>query len=370
MAELVAFLEEEPAAEREDAREQCQRLKTCEAEDLWYLIEARPEFQTRELALLLAYESEEAASDDANRALLLARVAHRVAQLAGGGALEGLTLAIVANAYRVANEMEKAEKAFERALAFWQAGTEVERATLPGWRLLDLEGSLCRDQRRFPRALVLLDQAQAAAPPEHHPRILVKRAVTLEHMGDADGAIEVLKEAALLAESQGNSRLLFRIHANLGANLCHLGRYGDAEVLLPRIQELAAEGARKELDEIRIGWLRGRIEAGLGRAAEGRAAFDQVRRDFETRGMAYDYALVSLERAELDLREGRNAEVRALAEEMAWIFKAKGIHREALAALTLFRTAADREQATAELARRMVRYLYLAQHDPELRFVA
>lgn len=31
--------------------------------------------------------------------------------------------------------------------------------------------------------------------------------------------------------------------------------------------------------------------------------------------------------AELDLREGRYAEARALAEEMKWIFKAKGIHR-------------------------------------------
>jgi len=83
VAELVTFLEEEPSFEREDAREQCERLKNRDAEDLWYLIEARPEFQTRELALLLADESENAASDDADRARLLARVAHRVAELAG-----------------------------------------------------------------------------------------------------------------------------------------------------------------------------------------------------------------------------------------------------------------------------------------------
>lgn len=367
VAELVVFLAGEPADEREDAREQCERLKTREAEDLWYLIEARPEFQTRELALLLAFESAEAASDDAGRALLLARVAHRVAQLAGGGALEGVTLALVGNAHRVANQLEEAADALERGLALWQAGEEAERATLPGWRLLDLEASFRRDQRQFAPALELLSEAQAAAPPEDLPRILVKRAVTLEHMGDFEGAIELLEEAALLVDGRREPRLPLKIYFNLGANLCHLGRHGDAEELLPKIQELAA-GAPKQLDEIRMVWLRARIDAGLGRAAEARAAFDQVRKDFESREMAYDYALASLERAELDLREERHAEVKSLAEEMAWIFKKKGIHREALAALTLFRTAAAREQATAGLAGRMVRFLYRAQHDPDLKF--
>lgn len=369
VVELGAYLEEEPADEREEAREQCERLKALEAEDLWYLIEARPEFQTRELALLLAYESEEAASDDADRALFLARVAHRVAELAGGGAIEGVTLALVANAHRVGNQLVEAQGAMKSALKHWWRGEEAERASLPGWWLLDREASLSRDERQFSLALKQLAEAQAVASPEAIARILVNKAVTLEHMGNFEGAIEVLQEAALRVDALREPRLPLKIYFNLGANLCHLERYGDAEELLPRIDELAG-GSRKELDEIRIGWLRGRIDAGLGRAAEGRAAFDQVRRDFEKRGMAYDYALVSLERAELDLREGRNAEVRALAEEMAWIFKAKGIHREALAALTLFRTAAAREQATAELARRMVRFLYLAQHDPELRFEA
>jgi tetratricopeptide (TPR) repeat protein len=370
VAELVAFLEGEPADEREDAREQCERLKTREAEDLWYLIEARPEFQTRELALLLAYESEEAASDDAGRALLLARVARRVAQLAGGGALEGVILALIANAHRVANQLEEAQSALTSALRHWREGEEAEQASLPGWWILDREASLSRDQRRFPRALALLAEAQEAAPPEATARILVNRAVTLEHMGNFEGAIEVLEEAALRVDGRREPRLPLKIYFNLGANLCHLGRHGDAEELLPKIQELATEGVRKELDEIRMVWLRARIDAGLGRAAEARAAFDQVRRDFEKREMAYDYALASLERAELDLREERHAEVKSLAEEMAWIFKKKGIHREALAALTLFRTAAVREQATAGLAGRMVRFLYRAQHDPDLKFEA
>jgi hypothetical protein len=68
------------------------------------------------------------------------------------------------------------------------------------------------------------------------------------------------------------------------------------------------------------------------------------------------------------LDQNRTAQVRALAEEMAWIFRAQGINREALAALRIFCDAAEREAASLELARSVVRFLHRAQYDPELRF--
>jgi hypothetical protein len=42
------------------------------------------------------------------------------------------------------------------------------------------------------------------------------------------------------------------------------------------------------------------------------------------------------------LEQGRNAEVRKLAEQMLWIFQDKKIHREALASLTIFCEASRR----------------------------
>ncbi len=51
-----------------------------------------------------------------------------------------------------------------------------------------------------------------------------------------------------------------------------------------------------------------------------------------------------------------------------WIFKAQGVHREALAALRLFYEAARKEETTAELARDLVDYLKKARYHPELRF--
>jgi hypothetical protein len=112
------------------------------------------------------------------------------------------------------------------------------------------------------------------------------------------------------------------------------------------------------------------VDAGLGRIAAARTAFDQVRQGFKAREMDYDYALVTLDLAALLLGQARAAEVSAFAEEMVRIFAGQKIHREALAALTLFCEAARQEEATVDLARRLIAYLHRARNDPRLRFEA
>jgi hypothetical protein len=57
-----------------------------------------------------------------------------------------------------------------------------------------------------------------------------------------------------------------------------------------------------------------------------------------------------------------------LAQGLAAVFKSEGVHREALAALRLFREAAERETATPELTRNVLRYLFRARYDQGLRF--
>jgi hypothetical protein len=86
--------------------------------------------------------------------------------------------------------------------------------------------------------------------------------------------------------------------------------------------------------------------------------------------MDYDTALVSLELASIYAREGSTDQVKTLGRHMTPIFQAKAIHREALAALALFREAAESERLTAELAQLLLDFLHRARHNPELRFVA
>jgi hypothetical protein len=52
------------------------------------------------------------------------------------------------------------------------------------------------------------------------------------------------------------------------------------------------------------------------------------------------------------------------------IFEAEDIHREALAALEVFRQAAVQGRATAELVDRVAFYLEAARKNPDLKFEA
>ena len=109
---------------------------------------------------------------------------------------------------------------------------------------------------------------------------------------------------------------------------------------------------------------------GLGRTQQGIDHLSQVRAEFVSRKIWFDAALVTLELAVVFLRQGRTDMVKTLAVHLGPIFKANGVHREAMAALTLFRKAADQEKVTLDLAESLVAFLRKAQHDPELKFEA
>jgi hypothetical protein len=86
--------------------------------------------------------------------------------------------------------------------------------------------------------------------------------------------------------------------------------------------------------------------------------------------MWYDVALADLEIAPFLLAEGSTEEVKAMAAELAEAFRQRGVHPEAQKAMQLFKDAADKEEATAELAGKVLSYLFRAEHQPELAFAA
>jgi hypothetical protein len=134
--------------------------------------------------------------------------------------------------------------------------------------------------------------------------------------------------------------------------------------MLPEVKLLS----RKELDRIRLRWTEGRIAAGLGRIQQGIDLLTQVRAEFVSRKIWFDAALVTLELAVVFLRQGRTDMVKTLAIHLTPIFQSNGVQKEALAALTLCRKAAEQEKVTLDLAERLVAFLRKAQHDPELKF--
>ncbi|HEY3567785.1 MAG TPA: hypothetical protein VGP73_07610 [Thermoanaerobaculia bacterium] len=355
--------------DRQRAAELFRRLEGLPQPARLALVEVSEDHWSWALCERVCEASEREASRNVERSAAWAYLARRIAERVRGpeewrDRLRGYAAAHVANVLRVSGDLSSAEVAMEDAKRLWHGGSDPAGVLDPG-RLLDLEASLRRAQRRLPEALALLDEATAVG---HRPeRALLKKGYTFEVMGEYERAVETLLRAAPLILQKEDLRLESILSGNLALNYCHLGRFEEAALLASRVRAAALETG-DEIEVLRMTWVQGRISAGLGRTEEARRLLAQARREFTARGMEYDVALTLLEESALLLDQGRTAEVKAVARELAVIFGSKGVHREAQAALRLFQEAAEREQATAELARRVLGYLFRARHNPGLRF--
>ncbi|MFL6262172.1 MAG: helix-turn-helix domain-containing protein [Thermoanaerobaculia bacterium] len=359
---------------RQQARTLWERLKPRDAAQRRLLVEKVAEFRNWALCELLCEESVKAAGDSADRALDLANLALRVAELAPGEEawrqrVQGYAWAHVGNAWRVKGDLPASDEAFARCQKLWSAGASGDSGLLNEARVLGLEASLRRAQIRFEEAQDLLDQALAVDKGGEAKYLLLSKAKLLEETDNFTGAVAALQKAVPIVESEGETRFLLLLRHNLAVSLCSLGRYGEVWELLPEIEALAAK-VGNDLDELRLHWLKGRLFAGLGWREEAAKAFFFVKDGLISRGIVYDAALVSLELATVYLEGGRLEEVKDLARQMASVFQLQGIHREALAALRLFRDAAERKTVTLELARSLICYLKRAQGSPGLKFEA
>jgi tetratricopeptide (TPR) repeat protein len=361
-----------PSAEdRQKAESQWKRLEALKPDQRLAVVRADDELQNWALSERVCQESVRQASRKVEASAALARLGQEIAERVRGPegfcrCLQGQAAAHGSNALRVVGELEAARVVLEKAKAQWASGSDPFGLLDPG-RLLDLEASLCRAERRFHEAVALLDQALAVS---HCPeRVLIKKGFTLEVMGEYDRSIEALLQAIPRIDRQAEPRLWNIAHLNLANNYIHLGRFGEAVQLVEEVRPRAQESG-DEIDLIRIGWLEGRLAAGLGRNEEARQLFQQARREFAALKMWHNVALALLEEAVVLLEQGQNAEVKELALGLHQVFESKRIHREAMAALHLFEEAARREAATAELGRSVLRYLFRAQHDKGLRFEA
>jgi len=374
LAEYLRQARTEQAQEdRRQAAELWERLKGRSRSARIALVEEDPKYQSWALVEKLCTESVRAAAGVPRVAVELAELALRVAERVTGDAvwrslLAGYAWAHIGNARRVASNLPGAEEAFRLAWKLWKEGSAADIGLLDGSRLFDLEASLLRDQRKMAAALERLEQALAMHPAgERRGRILLKKGTILEQMGSYEAAVEAFQEAAPWIDRVREPRDFCVLRFNLNVCRCHASRFAEAEAGLSELRALTAPSGQ---DRLKLRWLAGRVDGGLGRPARAIEALAAVRAAFSREEIRYNEALVSLELAGFYLEQGKTAEVKALVAAMEPVFHAQGVHTEAQKALVLFRRAVELETVTLELVRRLVAYLYRAQHDPELRFEA
>lgn len=361
----------EAAGEGVEARNEAlwQRLQPFPPKARQFMVRMGKEYQTTSFCLHLCDKSEQVAGHAADEALAWARLAREVAQHAPEEApfrrrLDGLALGFWASVRRVKGKLRSADEAFARARAQWEAGSDPA-GRLPGWRLDDLEASLRIEQDRFEEALALLERALVNAPSSGHGGLYIQKAYAQEAAGDSAAALATLEQARAHIDPEREPNLDFARSFNVAGNLIELGRAAEARALFPQVRQKARRlGA--DLHLLRVRWLEGRIAAGLGELPAAITALEEVRAAFTTRQIAYDTALATLELATLYLETGRPADVLPLATEAAWILKAEGVRAETLAAVRLFYDAAAQNQATLEEVRELHRRLRRGKAEAEV----
>jgi tetratricopeptide (TPR) repeat protein len=306
-------------------------------------------------------------TEDPRRMIELARFATRIAPTLGE---DGYTLAQVAdfqarawgelgNAYRVGEELTRADEAMATAFEHLARGTGDELLLA---RLLSLQASLFAIRSRFRSALEVFSRLHALhqrrGDRHHAGRTLIHAGGYLGYWG--------MPEMGLRLTSEGMAMIDAELDPDLQAST--LLAYIDLLVDCRRFQEagdqfrqhrsrmLAGQGL---LLRLKVKTLEGRLEAGLGNLERAARSFTTASRRFRKAGSRRMAALIALELAAVRMRQGRFEEANPIIEDAVEQLAAIEAAGEALTALRLLRASRELSSITsselqdvAELLRR------------------
>ncbi|HEV8578285.1 MAG TPA: hypothetical protein VGX68_04320 [Thermoanaerobaculia bacterium] len=272
------------------------------------------------------------------------------------------------NAQRICSEFRQAEEAFVRAERLLKKGTgdPLEKA-----QLLLLKSSLRGHQHRFREAFRLLDRVAAIGRKGGDGQLCGKASVMRGFLvglaNNPEAAIVHIAAGLRQIDPSADPRLYMVAQHNLILYLTEGGRYEEGMKLLETARPLYHQ-VGDQMGLLRLRWLEGRIGIALGHFAAAEAVLREVREKLIERELGFEAALLSLDLAHLYTSQGRSAEVLRLAQEMIPMFRFQDLHREAIAALLVFRKAAEMERATQGLIRDVSTYLQESRSARGLRF--
>ncbi|HEX4962465.1 MAG TPA: hypothetical protein VF173_16640 [Thermoanaerobaculia bacterium] len=367
--------QESLALERAAAPELLRELLAQTGERQWEMVAQEPRFQTWTLCELLLDASRDWGFQSPARALELSQLGIDVAMrldpaVYGETRVNDLfarAWVTLGNAQRIRSDFAAAEKSFGQAERLLKQGTgdPLEKA-----HLLLHRASFLGNQQRFSEAFRLLDRVASIArrcdDAQLHGKALITRGFLLGIAHDPEAAIRYLAAGIRKLDTVSDPRLLVAAHHNLTLYLTESGRYREALGLLENARPLYHQ-VGDQMSLIRLRWLEGKIAAALGQFLEAEELLKGVRQELIERELGFDTALLSLDLADVYIRQGRSAEMRRLAEEMIPIFRSRDIHRESLAALLTFQKAAEMESVTLGLIREVSGYLKESRAASSLR---
>ncbi len=268
-----------------------------------------------------------------------------------------LAWAELANAYRVADQFDAAERTLESSLGFLHAGSGD---TLLLARLAEISASLACDQRSFPLAHHAAQWAHScyleAGDAHRAGRVLLKRSYFAECDEKPEEALGWLLESVKLLDFRRSPELGPTVVQNAILYSVRAGRFTQAQRLLwtARLYRLLPD---EGLNRVRLRATEGMIWAGLDDLDRAERAFLDAKDGYESFGRFYDAGLAGLELTKVWLLQGREAEVLPLAQDLVMTFIELEIRREAVAALMVIQLACVRGILTLDMVESIAEYL-------------
>ncbi len=260
--------------------------------------------------------------------------------------LQARALAELANAWRVADDLDGAEALLLRAARRAEQGSG-DTALLA--RILALAGTLASERRRFAEVVPWLAAARqlyAGSGDAHQAgRVLLSLGLYLGYAGDAEAGVRLLLAGLSEVDLAQEPELAISAVHNVLWFLAESGR----ELEAGRLLMLARPIYRGAMNVLRRRWLGGRIAAGLGDLGAAAAELSAVRDGFRCRELHYNEALVGLDLAAVRLEMGAADAAYALLGESLATFSALHVGREGAAALLLLAEAVERRRVDAAL---------------------
>lgn len=262
-------------------------------------------------------------------------------------------LAVLANAHRIAGELAESKEAFRRSFASIEdgSGDPLVAARVGGLfaTLLLNIGELDRAETHFRavlRTYITLDEPHRAA------RTLVQLGRVLRVAGKLVEAEDCLASSLGLLDFETEPSLVVAAMQLLVVVLQERGRPVEALAMHRRVGPLVAS-VGTEAAQLRYRWTEGWLAAESGELRLGEVHLSGVRAAFIEQNLCFDAALVSLDLALVLLRQGRTAEVAALAEETYAAFAARQLDQRASAALLLWVNAVRSQTLNADVLSRL-----------------
>jgi tetratricopeptide (TPR) repeat protein len=265
------------------------------------------------------------------------------------------------NAYRVADHLAEAEQSLGRAAELYVGGSQDE---LLAARLFDVQASLWASCRRFDLARTALDLVFAIHRRRGNKhlagRALISQGVYVGYQGESEEAIHLIERGVDLIDEDRDARLVHLAFHNQARLLLDCGRLREARIALWKAKARGMDAAGR-INELKLRWLEGQINAGLGELERAETALLEVANGFEEAGLGYKAALASLELGAVMLRRARTGAAIERVLAAARVFLSLRIAREAAASVLLLRESFERQVADAALLAHVIELLRRAE---------